>query len=63
MEAQMIETIIVNLPNFVFAGIAVFALMRRLGKKDELINRLIDKWEKCEEANDTREIIASKPVQ
>ncbi len=60
MEAELLQNIIVNLPNFIFAALCIAALMKRLSNQDRLIDRLIDKWEKCEDNNDTQALLATQ---
>jgi len=59
-ESDLLNTMVLSIPNFVFASIAIFALMQRLKNQDVLVNRLIEKWEKCEDNNDTQTLLATK---
>lgn len=52
METNIIEMIVTGAPNFIFAMIAVVALMRRLHNQDILISTLIQKWSDCENDNE-----------
>ena len=52
----LIEQIVTGAPNFIFAIVAVLALMRRLSHQDTLIDRLINQWAECEEEHDRAKI-------
>lgn len=56
MNDEMLNTMMLNAPNFIGFMLLSTALYRRLVAQDRLVMTLIDKWESCEEDNNVNAI-------